>query len=108
MNKIIENYEAAKQALYDHVRFKEDWVVYAIDDFTSMFWEIDGGHVRHAKTVSDLQDNEKGNFYEDEIYTQRFYEKHVYEGAELTLIFCDPHVDGCRWFKIFDNSKRIK
>jgi hypothetical protein len=34
MNKLLKNYEEAKQALYAHVGFKEDWVVYPIDDCT--------------------------------------------------------------------------
>lgn len=107
MNQIIQQYEEAKQALYDHVGFVEDWVVYAIDDQTDMWWEIDNGVVRYAEDVKTLTTQE-GNYYEDEIYTQRFYTKHVYEGPDLTLIFCDPHIDGCEWFRIFDNKKRIQ
>lgn len=106
MNKIIQNYELAKQALYDHVGFVEDWVVYAIDDKTSMFWQIVGNEVKYSESKDNLQ-NEEGDYYADEIYKQRFYSNHVYEGTEVTLIFCDPHTDGCKWFRVFDNSKRI-
>lgn len=106
MNNLIQNYLQAKQELYDHVGFTEDWVVYAIDDATEMFWTIDGNEVKYAKSIEELN-NDEGEYYADEIYTQRFYSKHIYEGTELTLIFCDPHTDGCKWFRIFDNSKKI-
>ena len=52
--------------------------------------------------------NSNGDYYESEIYTQRFYEKHVYRGNELTLIFVDTHVDGNKFFAIFSNEKELE
>ena len=34
MNKLLKGYDEAKQELYNHVGFVEDWVVYTISDDT--------------------------------------------------------------------------
>lgn len=103
--ELINNYQEALQAIYDHVGFVEDWVVYPIDDQTDKFWDTDGEGVWYADSEEEFV-NEDGNFYWDVVYTQRFYSKHVYEGDELTMIFCDPSVDGMKWFRIFLNNNR--
>jgi hypothetical protein len=103
--KLIENYKKALEAVYQHVGFHEDWVVAPLDDETDKFWNEDGEIVRYADSVEELE-RETGNYYEDEIYKQRFYSKWVYEGKDFTMIFCNPGVDGMQWFRLFDNSKR--
>lgn len=112
---IIENYNKSLQDIYNHVGFKEDWVVYPIDDATEYYWYTENDYVRYAKTEKELniswkveENIEIGDYYEDEIYKQRFYDKWVYVGIDYTMIFCDPHVDGMRYFRLFDNKKRIK
>lgn len=103
--KLMENYDNAIQKLYDHVGFVEDWVVYPIDNRTEMFWHIEDGDVRYAGTLEQLNSN--GDYWEDEIYTQRFYDKHIYVGKELTMIMVDTHTDGNKFFAFFDNKKQI-
>jgi len=105
---IAEKYFNAQKELFDHVGFTPDWVEYSIDDATQYLWTIEANNktVKYAETLEKMTSG--GEYYEDEIYTQRFYDKWVYEGKDVTMIFCDPHVDGCRWFKVFDNKKRIK
>lgn len=105
--ELISNYKNAKQAIYDHVGFTEDWVVYPIDDCTEYFWNFDDENVYYADSKDDFE-IEDGNNYVDEIYKQRFYTKWVYVGEQFTMIFCDPQVDGMKWFRIFDNAKRMK
>lgn len=108
MKDIIKNYEKAKQEIYAHVGFKEDYVVYPIDDCTDKYWDLFPEFVKYADSYDQLVDLDNiGDLYEDEIYTQRFYKKHVYEGKDYTMIFCDPNVDGMKWFRIFDNKKRV-
>lgn len=102
---LIENYNKALQDLYDHVGFKEDWVVYPIDDCSESYWDIIGDNVRWAPTIELF--NSDGDYYQDDIYKQRFYSKWIYEGQDYTMIFCDPHVDGMKWFRVFDNNKKI-
>lgn len=104
--KLIESYQKALQDIYNHVNFTEDWVVYPIDDCTEYYWNTDNITVNYATSEKELK-NKTGNYYEDDVYKQRFYEKWIYEGKEITMIFCDPHVDGMKWFRIFDNAKRI-
>ena len=103
--QLIENYIKAKQAIYDHVEFVEDWVVCPIDDFTKYYWYINEKEVVYGNKNDVI--NLTGNHYSDEIYTQRFYKKHIYEGQDFTMIFCDPHTDGVQWFKLFDNKKKL-
>jgi hypothetical protein len=103
---LIQEFEEAKAALYEHVGFVEDWVVCPIDDTTHMYWDVDDDVVRYAPDIELFHSD--GKYYEDDIYKQRFYSKWVYEGRQFTMIFCDPHVDGAKWFRVFDNTKRVK
>lgn len=105
-NDLMKNFNAAKQAIYDHVGFKEDWTVYAIDDRTEMFWAVDfkGKSVRYASAPKQLSSPDQ-DYYEDEIYTQRFYSQWIYRGKDLTMIFVDTHTDGNKFFAFFDNTK---
>jgi hypothetical protein len=103
---IIEQYNSAKQVLYDHVGFVEDWVIFAIEDRTEMFWAENGSEVKYAETLDRF--NSDGDYYVDEIYTQRFYKKWVYRGQEFTMIFVDTHTDGNKFFAVYSNSKEIK
>lgn len=109
-NPLLENFKKAKQDLYDHVGFVEDWVVYAIEDQTDCWWKINNGTVLFADDKEDLAEDyfDVGNYYENEIYTQRFYKQHVYRGKELTMIFCDTHTDGNKFFTFFANDKELK
>ena len=103
---LIKNFNTAKQALYDHVEFREDWVIYAIEDNTNMFWEINNDEVIFAETMEKF--NSDGDYYQCDIYTQRFYDKHVYRGADLTMIFVDTQTDGNKFFAFFQNDKEVK
>jgi len=105
MIKLVENYQKALQKIYDHVGFVEDWVIYPLDDCTEMYWDTWDKTVKYAKSID--QYNSDGTYYEDDIYTQRFYSKYVYEGEDFTMIFCDPHTDNMKWFRLFDNNKRM-
>jgi hypothetical protein len=103
---LIENYNKALQDIYDHVGFEEDYVIYPIDDSTENFWTVDDDSVKYGPSIDVLESN--GDFYQDDIYKQRFYDKWVYRGDDITMIFCDPGVDGMKYFRIFDNLKEIK
>lgn len=95
--ELMTNYNDAVQKLYDHVGFKEDLVLCPINDCTEKFWSVNDEQVKYAD--SKEQFNSDGDYYQDEIYKQRFYSKWVYEGKELTMIFCNPHTDFCRVLK---------
>lgn len=105
--QLIKEFNVAKQAIYDHVGFEEDWVVYPLDDCTREFWDTDGEVLRYADSLDEFE-REAGNYYEEEVYKQRYYGKWVYEGESFTMIFANPGVDGMKWLRLFDNAKRIK
>ena len=107
MNDIIDNYFKAQQDLYDHVGFTEDWVIYPIASEINSYWYIDNGDVHYADSLEELE-TEEGNYYNGEIYTQRFYKKHVYKGEKYTMIFVDTHTDCMKYFMFFDNLKEVK
>lgn len=104
---LINNYTNALQAIYDHVGFVEDWVFYPIDDRTDKYWSVDESNIRYADSIEEFE-SETGNYYEDELYTQRFYKKWVYRGELITMAFSNPGIDGMKYFAIFDNSKEVK
>lgn len=99
---IIKNYVEAEQAILDHVGIKKDWVVYPFSFSLGVPWSTNGEQVKYADSLEQF--NSDGDYYLDDIYTQRFYKKHVWRGEKYTLIFCHPHVDGMIWWGIFENS----
>ena len=107
MSELLKNYQEAEKALYDHVGFVSDWVMCPIDICDDVVWDIvNDVHVKYAETEDQFHSN--GDYYKDEIYKQRFYEKHVFEGEEFTMVMCNPRVDGVKWFRFFRNDKRMK
>jgi len=102
--KLINDYNEALEKLYKHVGFVEDWVLCPIDDCTDKFWDVDEDTYTYADTEEQFEGD--GDYYQDEIYKQRFYKQWVYEGEQLTMVMCNPHVDGVCWFRFFDNKKR--
>jgi len=69
-----------------------------------MYWYTNGNSVQYTKKLEDFNTDE---YYSDDVYKQRFYKKWIYEGKNFTMIFCDPHVDGMKWFRLFDNKKKL-
>jgi hypothetical protein len=106
----IEAYEEARQAIFDHVGYVEDWVVIPLDDQRTRFWRVKSersGQVEYADSVEELK-REEGNCYSATIYTQRHLPKWVYRGEEITLVCADTHCVGNKFLFIFDNKKEVK
>lgn len=110
--KLLKEYNSIRNQVFAYFGYVEDWVSIPLDDATMYHWQLTGeGHgdeVRFADTVEDLLDEAKGNYYSNEIYTQRFLPKWVYRGEEYTMVVVDTHVDGNKFLQIFDNSKEVK
>lgn len=102
---IIENYLDAKKMIYEHVGLVEDWVVCPLDFNLESFWFVEDGIVKYANTIEQFYSD--GDYYQDDLYTQRHYPKHVYVGEIYTLVFCEPHVDGVKWWRIFRNNNKM-
>lgn len=105
--KLLDDYESSKKALFDFFGYVEDWVAIPIDDARKYFWRLEGegpGEVQFADTEQELAE-ESGNYYVNEIYTQRFLPKWVYRAEGYTMVCVDTHTDGNKFLQIFDNAK---
>lgn len=105
--QLLKQYFEIQKQIYDYFDYKENWVVMPIDDATNMCWilnEIEG-YVRYAKTKDDLYSD--SDYYQNDIYTQRFLTKWVYPGKDYTMICVDTHADSNKFLQIFDNEKQL-
>lgn len=115
---LLDKYESTKQKLFDYFGYTEDWVIIPLDDGRDYFWKllpdhddeadpqkVTGGFVRFAESV-EILDDKAGDYFENEIYTQRFLPKWVYEGEDYTMVCVNPRVDGNKFLMILTNDKR--
>lgn len=104
--KLLTDYFELQQKVYDHFGYKEDWVVIPLDDHREMFWILNetARFVRYAETEEKLLSD--GDYYEAEIYTQRFLPKWVYPADDCTMVCADTHTDGNKFLMVFNNSKK--
>ena len=81
-----------------------------------MCWRLDqdddgSGTVTYAMAIEDMPESQydetKKNYYEDQIYTQRFLPKWVYRAEDYTMISVDTQCDGNKFLAIFDNTKEL-
>lgn len=105
----LNQYFKLQKEIFDHFGYQEDWCVIPLADNTEYFWYLDqdvrgGGDVHFADTESELE-NQDGQYYVEEIYTQRFLPKWVYRADDYTMVVIDTHVDGNKFLAIFDNTK---
>jgi hypothetical protein len=104
---IIDEYFKLLQEVYDYFEFKEDWVILPLEDRREYDWQlIDDDAVQYGNKDNIL--NDTGEYYEDEVYKQRFYNKWIYRAKDYTMIMVDTHTDGNRFLAIYDNLKEIK
>jgi hypothetical protein len=106
MNSLLHNFIAARDALYEHCGFREDWVAFPIEDQSQSFWRVENRvekeskdtlnqFVRWADSVEQLKDVEAGKWCSADLIRHRFFDgKSVYRGEEFTLIIGHPGVDG--------------
>lgn len=105
--KLLNDYFRLRLELFDYFGYVEDWKVIPIDDATQYHWQVTDEEVIFADAPEDL-DPETGNYYSNEIYTQRHLPKWVYRGADYTMIVVDTHTDGNKFLQIFNNAKEVK
>ena len=105
--KLFDDYDELRNKLFEYFGYVEDWRVLPFDDARKYFWRLDsgedGGNVCFADSEEELS-TEEGNYYENEIYTQRHLKKWVYRGADYTMVVVDTHTDGNQFLQIFDNA----
>ena len=109
--KLLDQYNTTRNELFKYFNYVEDWVVIPLDDRREMIWGLtkteQTGSVRFAETLNELKNEEAGEYYEDEIYTQRFLPKWVYRGKDYTMICVDTHTDGNKFLAIYTNEKEV-
>ena len=104
--KLLDDYFALREQVFAYFGYVEDWRAIPLEDCRQMFWRLDGegpGTVTFAEDEEKLND-EDGDHYQDDIFTQRHLPKWVYRGEAFTMICCDPHTDGNVFLRIFDNA----
>jgi hypothetical protein len=110
--KLLDDYFKLQKQIHDQFGYKEDWVVIPLDDCTECYWylsgEGSGDYVRFAETIEKLLSD--GDYYENEIYTQRHLPKWVYRDDKYghTMVCVDTRTDGNKFLQIFDNTKELK
>jgi hypothetical protein len=87
-------------------------VAIPLEDSTMFFWHLDNvddqaDFVNFAETKEQLENYNAGDYYQDEIYKQRFLPKWVYRRKDYTMVVSYPGVDGNKFLRIFDNAKEI-
>lgn len=110
--QILDQYLKIKAEIHEYFGYTPDWVEIPLEDNREHYWRVKqnehgGGRVYYADTLEELE-NKEGNYYSDEIYTQRFLPKWVYRGPDFTMISCNPGVDGNKFLRVFDNTKEQK
>jgi hypothetical protein len=105
---VVSIFIKARDALYEHLSFEEDWVMYPLN-FESIddFWYIRDMEIEWWPDTVDSKD--EGNHYYADIYTHRFYPNgSIFRGSEFTMVFGEPRVDGMIWAYVFRNEKEFK
>ncbi len=109
-NELLTQYFELRERVFGAFGYVENWRAIPLDDCRKMYWRLDGegpGSVHFAKSREELE-SESGNYYVDDIYTQRHLSRWVYRTDELTMVCCDPGVDGNKFLRVFDNSKECR
>jgi len=107
LDKKLDAHLSLREEIFEYFGYVEDWRFLPIDDARQYFWRLDGegpGTVGFAESLDDLE-SQDGDYYENEIYTQRHLPKWVYRGEKHTMIVVDTHTDGNQYLQIFDNDK---
>lgn len=116
----VDAFFAARELIFKHVGYEENWRVLPLDDSRDQFWSVDPAEREWVKFSPNREaleywlaehDDEYGPhgdiLYESVIYTQRHLPKWVYRGAELTLVVADTQMDGNKLLQLFRNENEV-
>jgi len=104
--QLLDQYNTLREQVFAYFEYVEDWRILPIADYRECFWKLDGegpGTVKFAETEAELA-TEDGQYFENEIYTQRHLPKWVYRGADYTMVVVDTHTDGNQFLQVFANA----
>lgn len=104
--ELLDKYNALRAEIFNYFGYIENWKIIPLDDAREYFWRLDGdgpGFLRFSETEDGLNSCD-GQYYENEIYTQRYLDKWVYRGPEYTMVVVDTCTDGNKLLQILSNS----
>jgi hypothetical protein len=120
IDDIVDSFFDAREAIFEHVGYVEDWRVLPIVDHRDDFWAVDEHEHEWVKFSPSREallywlaehDDEYGThgdkLYQHEIYTQRHLSKWVLRGKELTIVVVDTHTDGNQYLQLFCNDNEV-
>jgi hypothetical protein len=102
--KLLDEYYALREKIYEYFGYEESWQVFPIMDHRRFFWLL----LDHKIVFCEEKISEEN---EDKQYSALFYshisEKHhkIYQTENYTMICIDTQCDGNIFLAIFDNSK---
>jgi hypothetical protein len=105
--QLLTEFFEAQAKVFEFFDYVEDWRAIPLDDARKYYWRLNGegpGEVQFANSEQELADQD-GNYYVNEIYTQRFLPKWVYRGDGYTMVCVDTRTDGNKFLQVFDNAK---
>jgi len=102
--ELLDQFFDIQSRVHEYFGYAENYRVFPLDDAREYFWRFDGQFVIFARTETDLDSD--GDYYENELYTQRHLSKWVYETDDYTMIVVDTHTDGNKFLQVFANEKR--
>jgi hypothetical protein len=110
----IDNYFAARQAIFEHVKYRERWRDMPFEDSREAFWAITSHKVKFSPAREALEHwlthddyGEHGDkLFENEV-SDHAGESGIYRGVELTLVVADTNTDGNVFLQIFRNMNEI-
>jgi hypothetical protein len=105
--KLLNQYFEIQKKIHEYFGYVEDWVVIPLEDRREYFWHLTPNEVYYAKSIIDFNE-EIGNYYSNEIYTQRFLPKWVYRAEDYTMICVDTNTDGNKFLAIYSNEKELQ
>lgn len=107
--ELLNKYMLIQNELFEYFGYVENWRAIPIDDATEYYWtlsgEDSGDNVKFSETKDKLDSD--GDYYCNEVYTQRHLPKWVYRGKDFTMICVNTNVDGNKFLQIFSNDKEV-
>jgi hypothetical protein len=115
INDVVDELFDRRQAILDHVKYRERWRDFPFDDGREYYWAVIGGSIKFSpdRAVVERQladeetaDDDEKNLYESEI-SDHDGESGIYRGDVLTLVVADTNTDGNVFLQIFCNDREV-
>lgn len=109
--KLFDLHQKVEKKVHEYFGYVEDWKVIPLDYGLEYHWfldESDDSKVNHVTFAKNMEDFSTGEYYQNEIYRQRFLPKWVYRGEDYTMVVVDTNTDGNKFLQIFSNDLEIR